>query len=769
MKPLFLVFALLLAVCAPLRAQLNTYNAHQTLASPIDSADWIPLWDTSAGGTRKISPTNLLASRQPIDTDLTAIAALTDPNEDRILFWDDSTSSWTWLGLGTNLSISGSTINAGLSGIWVYRDTWTTATAYTASDVVTAGSGLYICVSNHTSDALTQPGVGGNWATVWKLMLGPAIGGYNATTWNGNNEIPTKDAIRDKIESGGIPTTLPENTVGFGDSNNLLNGTGTFTFNPGTGIFSVPFIVATTLTANTVTANTSTTTPALTVTGITTQTGGAVSTAFAMPALAIDFSKALNVKTLAANAAMTYTNATLARQWTELEVSNTAASPITVTLSTTTYDGGSGPVVPNIVVPAAVGGVNGLRRVALEWTGSRYQLHQGGSSGAGGSGFPLTANGDLAGFNLSNGGTISAATISASGAISGLTLSGDLDSASLPDLMPARTYEKITTAAAIESTPTPVAATTGAVTTIDASKAYSVVTLNETAETLAFSNVPPEGTPILVRFIPHTADCDVTTPSFYSLNIRDNRLGFKVRLNSPTLWQLWRSNGAWFGYEPTEMADLPAHATPTGSYLMETYNPANGASGKSSITEIITGNSIKTTRTGVRRTVYFNAGAMIPRTTAGAAAATVETGTNDIMFDTKDFDQTTVEGVGFWWATPPTWNGGSLTAKFHWTASAGTVAETVVWSISCRDYTDSDELDQAPGTAQSVSDALLATGDLHITSTTAAMTPAGDNLSGKPIYFQVTRATATDNLAADARLLGVVIEYTESATEPAAQ
>ena len=51
------------------------------------------------------------------------IESLTDPNADRILFWDDSASSAQWLTLGTNLSISGTTINA--------TDTNTTYTAGT--------------------------------------------------------------------------------------------------------------------------------------------------------------------------------------------------------------------------------------------------------------------------------------------------------------------------------------------------------------------------------------------------------------------------------------------------------------------------------------------------------------------------------------------------------------------------------------------------------------------------------------------------------------
>ena len=42
-------------------------------------------------------------------------ASLTDPNADRILFWDDSAGSITWLTVGTGLSISTTTLSVGTS------------------------------------------------------------------------------------------------------------------------------------------------------------------------------------------------------------------------------------------------------------------------------------------------------------------------------------------------------------------------------------------------------------------------------------------------------------------------------------------------------------------------------------------------------------------------------------------------------------------------------------------------------------------------------
>jgi hypothetical protein len=49
---------------------------------------------------------------QPLDAFLEDIADLADPGADRVLFWDDSAGILTWLTMGTNLSISTTTLNA---------------------------------------------------------------------------------------------------------------------------------------------------------------------------------------------------------------------------------------------------------------------------------------------------------------------------------------------------------------------------------------------------------------------------------------------------------------------------------------------------------------------------------------------------------------------------------------------------------------------------------------------------------------------------------
>lgn len=71
---------------------------------------------TNESGTGTFVLSSITDALQPLDADLTQIAGLADPNADRLLFWDDSAGVYTHLTLGTNLSITGTTINATGSG-----------------------------------------------------------------------------------------------------------------------------------------------------------------------------------------------------------------------------------------------------------------------------------------------------------------------------------------------------------------------------------------------------------------------------------------------------------------------------------------------------------------------------------------------------------------------------------------------------------------------------------------------------------------------------
>lgn len=57
-----------------------------------------------------LQPTSIGVSVQAYDAELTQIANLADPNADRILFWDDSASAYTFLTASTGLTLSGTTL-----------------------------------------------------------------------------------------------------------------------------------------------------------------------------------------------------------------------------------------------------------------------------------------------------------------------------------------------------------------------------------------------------------------------------------------------------------------------------------------------------------------------------------------------------------------------------------------------------------------------------------------------------------------------------------
>lgn len=232
---------------------------------------------------------------------------------------------------------------------------------------------------------------------------------------------------------------------------------------------------------------------------------------------------------------------------------------------------------------------------------------------------------------------------------------------------------------------------------------------------------------------------------------------------------------AWAdGVRQTFNPDGTSAGLNVGAFAGNPSAPENGDLWYNSSTNALTTRAngitaaVPTSRTGVRRTIYVNAGAMIPRATNGAAPGTTELATNDIMIDSLDFDTATEEGVGFWLAFPTAWNQGAVTARFHWTYASGT--GTVKWDIAGRCYNDADAIDAAPGVEQTpAADTGSGVGLMHVTGATPAITVAGTPAANRPVYFQVTRDVAGDTLSADAKLLGVTIEYTESATEPAAQ
>ena len=192
-----------------------------------------------------------------------------------------------------------------------------------------------------------------------------------------------------------------------------------------------------------------------------------------------------------------------------------------------------------------------------------------------------------------------------------------------------------------------------------------------------------------------------------------------------------------------------ADITGTGAVQGDTVTGTNGVTSN--------GNAVREVG---RETIWLPAHSWIPAETNGPAAGQTETTTNSINFKTLDFDQTTSEIAWFPIEMPKNWDEGTIVAKFQWTATSG--SGTVTWGIQGVSISNDGVIDTAPGTAQTVTDTLTATGDLHTTSETSAVTLAGTPAEGDVTFLKIYRDIA-DTLSADAKLIGVHIYITTNA------
>jgi hypothetical protein len=162
--------------------------------------------------------------------------------------------------------------------------------------------------------------------------------------------------------------------------------------------------------------------------------------------------------------------------------------------------------------------------------------------------------------------------------------------------------------------------------------------------------------------------------------------------------------------------------------------------------------------------IWVPANAMTARTTNGAAAGSSETTTNKIMVATLDFDQSTDEFAQFRYRMPKSWNESTVTMTFQWTA---TTTGDVVWGAQAVAISNDDAMDSAFGTAQTVTDGVTAANDYMESAATSAITIGGTPAEGDLVVFQVYRDAdnGSDTLAADAKLLGVVLTITTNAAD----
>ncbi len=161
--------------------------------------------------------------------------------------------------------------------------------------------------------------------------------------------------------------------------------------------------------------------------------------------------------------------------------------------------------------------------------------------------------------------------------------------------------------------------------------------------------------------------------------------------------------------------------------------------------------------------IFLTAAGGWPSTTLGSAAnVQTEYGSNDVDLFSLDFDEDADEFAQWTVWMPDDWDAGTITAKFSWTAATG--SGDVIWGLQGISYADSDPIDVAWGTGQTVTDTLLTAADIHYSPTTTAITLAGSPAAGELIQLRVYRDADVggDTLTADARLLGVKVFYTRT-------
>ena len=135
--------------------------------------------------------------------------ALTDPNADRLMFWDDSGGAIDWLTLGTNLSITGTTLNATGGGGLSDAD---------YGDIVVSGSGTVMSLDSSVVTAAA------------KTVLDDVSTSAMLTTLGAQPNIQFKDEGSNTGTAGGITTV---DFVGAGVTAAASTGTLTVTISGG--------------------------------------------------------------------------------------------------------------------------------------------------------------------------------------------------------------------------------------------------------------------------------------------------------------------------------------------------------------------------------------------------------------------------------------------------------------------------------------------------------------------------------------------------------
>jgi hypothetical protein len=206
-----------------------------------------------------------------------------------------------------------------------------------------------------------------------------------------------------------------------------------------------------------------------------------------------------------------------------------------------------------------------------------------------------------------------------------------------------------------------------------------------------------------------------------------------------------------------------AEDTDNGSNTVTIQGPASAASDKTITLPDLTGTLMVTGK----QTIWIPASAMTPQTTNGAASASSEEATNDVMTSYLAFDSTTAEYAQADVYMPKSYDGGTVTAVFVWMHPATVTNFDVRWGVAGRAFTDGSTRDAAFGTTIERTDTGGSTATVYRAAETTAVTIANTPAGEKMVTFRFNRdpADAADNMAVDAYLIGVAIHFTTNAAD----
>lgn len=156
-------------------AQADVTGLSTTLAGKADTLHVHPQQDV-------MGLTSALNNKQNTSVMGTSLAALSDPNVDRIVFWDDSAGALQWLTPGTALEINGTTLRYAFPAVSLQRVAAQSIPDNTLTNVA-FDTEVYDPLNMHTgtNNFFTVPaGAGGLWLVCAGVQYVAAMSGYRA-------------------------------------------------------------------------------------------------------------------------------------------------------------------------------------------------------------------------------------------------------------------------------------------------------------------------------------------------------------------------------------------------------------------------------------------------------------------------------------------------------------------------------------------------------------------------------------------------------------